>query len=129
MIRATAKAIQRCHHCGSSLIIENIDGEPYCLPCGRPYQDFSEYGRKGGLKTYSRYGSEHMSIIGRQGGRPRQKDLRQQTVPTGKIELKGGMSNRFLASRNNLKVLKELWRERREESLAANSSSQEVLAE
>ncbi len=87
-----------------------------------------ETGRIGGITTLMRYGKSYFSDIGKMGGRPKSTQLGQQQAPTDKIELKGGMvNNRFLASQNNIKVLKELWRQSREGHLAASSSSQEVI--
>ena len=107
-----------CNHCGGSLIIEDDDGHPYCFLCGRPYHNWADYGRIGGLQTVVRHGREHMAEIGRRGGRPR---LRQLPVPEVQSQLKGG--NRLP---NRLSELKGLWRERREELFGASSSSQEV---
>ena len=107
-----------CNHCGGSLIIQDGEGESYCLLCGRPYPTHRDYGRMGGLQTLVRYGREHMSEIGKRGGRPR---LRQLPAPEAKSKRNGG--NRLP---NRLGELKELWRERREELLAASSSSQGV---
>ena len=107
-----------CNHCGGSLIIQDDDGGYYCFLCGRPYTNYRDYGRIGGLQTLMRYGKQHFRDIGAKGGRPR---LRQLPVPEVQSQLKGG--NRLP---NRLSELKGLWRERREELFGASSSSQEV---
>lgn len=111
-----------CSNCGSSLIIADEDGKPYCLLCRRPYNQINkwqDYGRMGGIQTYLRHGREHMIVIGRRGGRPR---IRQLSVPLTENKVREGMA----AQPTNLKVLRELWREHREELSAASSSSQEA---
>jgi len=90
-----------CSHCGSNLIIADDDGQPYCLMCRRPYHDFRDYGRMGGLQTLMRYGREHMVKLGKRGGRPR---LRQLPAPETETKIREGMA----ARPNSLKVLKEL---------------------
>lgn len=102
-----------CGHCDSNFIIENEDGRPYCLLCGRPYKSYRDYGRIGGLQTLMRYGREHMAEIGRRGGRPR---LRQLPTPEAQTQLKGGWLP------NRLSELKELWKQRRGELCVVNSS-------
>lgn len=121
----------RCRHCGSSFILLDEDGKPYCLLCRRPYQDFRDYGRMGGLRTVELYGREWMSELGRRGGRPHQKtlaELRQQAVPKAQIQVREGMA----AQPNNLRVLKELYRlqqrSRPENNGNGGSSAVEVQA-
>lgn len=106
-----------CKHCGGTLLFTDDDGRPYCAMCCRPYTDWQGYGALGGQATLAKYGREYMVSLGRRGGRPR-----QQAAPKIENKVREGMA----AQPNNLKVLKELWRERREELLAASSSSQEV---
>lgn len=65
-----------------------------------------EAGRLGGLQTFLRYGPEHMSNLGKTGGRPRTPDLSQcQQLQTLNNNKKGGK----LPQGNSLKALKELW--------------------
>ena len=71
-------------------------------------EDHRKYGRIGGLQTFLRHGSSHMAEIGRKGGRPK---LRQLPVPKTENKVREGMA----AQPNNLKVLKELWRQKRGE--------------
>lgn len=89
-----------CRHCGGTLILPDEDGRLYCLLCRRPYADHRDYGRIGGIQTFLRYGREHMSKIGKRGGRPR---LRQLPAPQGQDNSKGGRLP------NSLKGLKELY--------------------
>ena len=99
----TAKIKEICSNCGSTFILEDEDGKPYCFICGRPCNQsnkWQDYGRMGGLQTYLRHGREHMVALGKRGGRPR---LRQLPAPEVKSELKGG--NRLP---NSIKELKEL---------------------
>ncbi len=74
-----------CKRCGSSLIIADADGKPYCLLCRRPYHDYRHYGRMGGLQTLMRHGREHMAEIGKHGGRPK---LRQLPAPEAQIQIR-----------------------------------------
>ena len=104
------------NHCGSTLIIENEDGKPYCLLCGRQYHTWQDYGALGGQATLARYGREHFSELGKKGGRPR---LRHLPAPEAKSKQNGGKR-----LPNRLGELKELWRERREELFVVSSSSQ-----
>ena len=98
----TTRAREICRHCGSTFIIEDEDGKPYCFVCGRPYHDFRDYGRMGGLQTVLRHPPGYMKELGAKGGRPR---LRQLAVPKVESQLKGG--NRLP---NRLSELRELWR-------------------
>ena len=64
-------------------------------------------GRLGGLQTFRRYGSEHMSTIGKLGGRPKSptlEELRQKIAPSSKTK-EGAMS-----SIGSLKELKRLFK-------------------
>ncbi|MBA7627683.1 hypothetical protein ES703_35150 [subsurface metagenome] len=75
----------------------------------RPYHDFRDYGRIGGLQTALRHGSDYMAVIGRRGGLARRlptlSELRQQSVHEVQYHLKGG--NRLP---NRLSELKGLWK-------------------
>ena len=121
-VKAKVTGRAKCRHCGGTLILLNEDGGRYCLLCCRPYTEWQEYGASGGQATLARYGREHMAEIGRRGGLasrlPTITEVRQQSAPQAQTQIKGG--NRLP---NQLSELKELWRERREELLAANSSS------
>jgi len=99
---------ERCQHCGSAFILPDGEGGSYCLPCGRPYHNFREYGRLGGLQTAIRHGRQHMVEIGRRGGLARRlptiSEMRQQTVHEAQYSLKGGVR-----LPNQLSELKRLW--------------------
>jgi general stress protein YciG len=78
-----------CQHCGGNLILKDQDGSPYCLLCGRPYRDYQEQGRIGGLQTFVKYGKEYMAEIGRRGGsRVNQQPAQPAELPRGLGELK-----------------------------------------
>ena len=66
--------------------------------------NYRDYGRIGGLQTVLRHGREHMSKIGKCGGRPR---LRRLPAPKAKSNQNGG--DRLP---NRLGELKELWKEK-----------------
>lgn len=108
----------KCRHCSGNLFFTDEDGQSRCALCNRPYHDFRDYGRLGGLQTALRHGREHMAEIGKHGGLagrlPTIAELRQQTVP--QIQLK---EERLP---NRLTELKALWKERWGEHEAANSS-------
>ena len=96
----------KCLHCGANFFYEDEDGQAHCLLCDRPYFSWSEYGRKGGLRTVELYGREHFVELGKRGGRPR---LRQLPVPKAQIQI------REERLPNRLSELKELWKEKRGE--------------
>lgn len=108
MVRVvTTRVKPKCSNCGSSLIIEDDDGQPYCLMCRRPYHNFRDYGQLGGLQTVLRHPPGYMKELGKLGGRPR---LRQLAVPEVQLDKK---EERLP---NSLKGLRELWRERKGEA-------------
>lgn len=123
---------ERCRHCGSSFIVPDGEGGAYCLLCRRPYHDFRDYGRIGGIQTALRHGQDYMAEIGRRGGLagrlPTLSELRQQSVHEAQYQLKGG-------SRlpNRLSELKGLWRLRNKNgelgSVAAPSSPERSVSE
>lgn len=104
----------KCHHCGSTFILPDGDGGSYCLPCGRTYHDFRQYGHLGGLQTSLRYGSSYMAELGKKGGRPK---LRQLQIPEAQNQIKeGGLPNR-------LSELKELWKQRSKSVINENGEA------
>jgi len=115
----TTRVREICRRCGSHNIFPDDEGKAYCGSCGRRQLTYADYGRIGGLQTVLRHPPSYMRELGAKGGRPR---LRQLSVPLTKNKVREGMA----VQPNNLKVLKELWRERREELFATSSSSQEV---
>lgn len=97
---------ERCRHCGSSFIVPDGEGGAYCLLCRRPYHDFRDYGRIGGIQTALRHGQDYMAEIGRRGGLagrlPTLSELRQHQALEVQSKLKGG------GLPNRLSELKEL---------------------
>ena len=77
--------------------------------------NYRDFGRIGGLQTYLSHGRDYMREIGRRGGLARRlptiAELRQQTAPEAENKVREGLA----AQPNNLKALKELWKERRGE--------------
>lgn len=101
----TTRTREICSNCGSSFIIEDEDGQPYCLLCRRPYTkiNFNQvYGRLGGLQTYLRYGRHKMREWGKMGGRPK---LRQ--LPS--LEINKEERGHTALNTNSLKELKKLY--------------------
>lgn len=114
MVQPAIATRSRCRHCGGSIILPDGEGGSYCLLCRRPYHNFRDYGRIGGLQTALRHGREHMVEIGQRGGLARRlptiAELRQQQALEVQSKLKGGRLP------NRLSELKELWKEKRGES-------------
>lgn len=106
-----------CRHCGGTLILTDEDGRRYCLLCGRPYRDWQNYGRIGGLQTFLRHGSSHMAAIGKKGGKMGGRPRLRLLAPEAQSNRNGG--NRLP---NRLSKLKELYAAKckREASLRGN---------
>lgn len=65
------------------------------------HHNWQDYGRIGGLQTVLRHGRQHMSEIGKKGGRPK---LRRQQAPEAQIQIREGWLP------NRLSELKELFK-------------------
>lgn len=77
----------------------------------------NEAGLIGGLQTYLRHGSKHMSEIGKQGGRPRLPTLtelrRQQSASSDPLRLRSPRKNeKEERLTNSLRGLKTLYLQR-----------------
>ena len=103
VIATRTRRIFPCPRCGGSVVA----GE--CLLCGQIYSLWQLRGRMGGQETYRRYGREHYSVLGKLGGRPHLKTLKE-LIPSiaSKNEVKGGELSR------SLRQLRRLWKVQRE---------------